>query len=94
MRVYTYKLLNLGVHSTQRHESYHVVVKKELNPHLQLSDAIRELITHVNRLCAKYNERINDDRRHLPRIIDMQTATITVVSSLISRSLRHKTSRG
>jgi hypothetical protein len=70
IRAYTTKLRNLGSHSTQRNESYHVVVKKELNPHLQLSDAIEELISHVNRLHAEYNERINNDRRHLPRIYD------------------------
>jgi hypothetical protein len=45
-----------------------VVVKKELNPHLQLSDAIKELITHVNRLREEYDKRINNDRRWRPRV--------------------------
>jgi hypothetical protein len=47
-----------------------VVVKKELNPHLQLSDAIEELISHVKRLRDEYNERINNDRRWRPRVYD------------------------
>jgi hypothetical protein len=33
-RAYTRKLLNLGVYSTQRNESYHVIVKKNLSPYL------------------------------------------------------------
>ena len=47
-----------------------MVVKKELNPHLQLSDAIKELITHVNRLREEYDKRINNDRRWRPRVYD------------------------
>jgi Zn-dependent oligopeptidase len=68
IRAYTTKLWNLGIYSTQRNESYYMIVKKELNPHLQLSNAIKELISHVNRLYTKYNKRINNNRRHLPRI--------------------------
>ena len=44
-RAYTRTYLNLGVHSTQRNKSYHVVVKKKLNRNLTLSDAIKVLVT-------------------------------------------------
>jgi hypothetical protein len=67
-RAYTTKLLNLRVYSTQRNESYHVIVKKELNPYLQLSNAIEELISHIKRLRDKYNKRINNNRRWRPRV--------------------------
>ena len=69
-RAYTRKLLNLRVYLTQRNESYHAIVKKNLSPYLQLSDVIKELCTHVRNLRALYNKRINNDRRQRPRIYD------------------------
>ena len=41
-RAYTRTYLNLGVHSTQRNESYHVVVKQKLHKHLPISKAVRD----------------------------------------------------
>ena len=40
IHVYTSKRANLGIHSTQRSESYHNVVKECLNRQLSLSQAV------------------------------------------------------
>jgi hypothetical protein len=43
-RAYTRILLNLRVNSTQRNESYHVVVKKKLSKNLSVSAAYEAII--------------------------------------------------
>jgi hypothetical protein len=69
-RAYTQTYLNLGVHSTQRNESYHVVVKQKLHKHLSLSKAIRTISEKMADLGRQYDAEINRNRVTLPRLLD------------------------
>jgi len=66
IRAYTKQYPNLGVHSTQRNESYHVVVKAVVHRQLSLPDAVRQLHNHVKQLAENINEKINRQRKSLP----------------------------
>jgi len=47
-RAYTRKLANLEVHSTQRNESYHVIIKTHLNSQLSITQAVESLVNQVS----------------------------------------------
>jgi hypothetical protein len=61
---------NLGVHSTQRNESYYVVVKAKLHKHLPISKAVHTITAQTAQLGRKYDAEINRNRRSLPRLLD------------------------
>lgn len=88
-RAYTRSLLNLGVHSTQRNESYHVVVKKRLNKNLSVSAACEAIIAKTKKLAEEYNERINEDRKHRPTLMDKKA--FKTVGSLLTHWAIDKT---
>jgi hypothetical protein len=69
-RAFTTTYLNLSVHSTQRGEGYHPVVKKHLHKHLTLLKACHYLVEDLCDLMAKHFDRINNDRRSLPTFLD------------------------
>jgi hypothetical protein len=71
-RAYTRTYINLGVHSTQRNESYHVVVKKRLHKNLSVSDAIEAIVAKTLELAEEYNARINNNRKNTPRLMDIK----------------------
>jgi hypothetical protein len=71
-RVYTRVLPNLGVNSTQRNESYHVVVKQKLNKNLSVSTACEAIVEKTKLLAEEYNERINNNRKNNPTLIDLK----------------------
>ena len=58
-RAYTCTYLNLGVHSTQRNESYHNVVKAKLNKNMPISKAIKIIIEQTKELGYQYDVEIN-----------------------------------
>ncbi len=76
IRAYTKQYPNLGVHSTQRNESYHVVVKAVVHRQLSLPDAVRQLRNHVKQLAENINEEINRQRKSLPRLMDKKAFQI------------------
>jgi hypothetical protein len=65
-------LLNLGVNSTQRNKSYHVVVKQKLNKNLSVSAAYKAIITKTKLLAKEYNKRINNNQKNNPTLIDLK----------------------
>ena len=69
---FTNTSINLGVYSTQRNESYHVIVKRNLNKNLTVSAAIEALVSRTSELAEDYNERINKDHRNTPILMDQQ----------------------
>ena len=71
-RAYTRVLPNLGANSTQRNESYHVVVKQKLNKNLSVSAACEAIVTKTKLLAEEYNERINDNRKNNPTLMDLK----------------------
>jgi hypothetical protein len=71
-RAYANTYVNLGVYSTQRIESYHVVIKRNLNKNLTISVAIEALVSQTAERAEEYNERINKDRRSTPTLMDKQ----------------------
>jgi hypothetical protein len=80
-RANTNTYINLGVYSTQRNKSYHVVVKKNLNKNLTISAAVEALVAKTSEFAETYNERINKDRMSLPTLMDAK-AFATVKSQL------------
>jgi hypothetical protein len=58
-RVYTKQYRNLGVHSTQRVEGGHYVVKQNLNKHLSISDAVIKICEQLKTLADDYKQRLN-----------------------------------
>ena len=69
-RAYTQTYLNLGVHSTQRNESYHVVVKQKLHKHMPIVKAVQSITTKTAELGRKYDKLINQNRRSNLRLMD------------------------
>jgi hypothetical protein len=69
-QAYTRLLPNLGVNSTQRNESYHVVVKKRLNKNMSVSAACEAIVIKTKQLAEDYNERVNDNRKSRPTLMD------------------------
>jgi hypothetical protein len=65
-------LLNLGVNSTQRNESYHIIVKQKLNKNLSVSAACEAIIIKTKLLAEEYNERINNNQKNNPTLIDLK----------------------
>jgi hypothetical protein len=65
-------LLNLGVNSTQYNKSYHVVVKQNLNKNLSVSAACEAIVAQTKLLAEEYNERINDNRKNNPTLMDLK----------------------
>lgn len=60
----------MGVHSTQRNESYHVVVKQKLHRHLLIGKAIHAIVEKTADLGRKYDVEINRNRRSSPQLMD------------------------
>jgi hypothetical protein len=85
-RTYTRHLPNLGVHSTQRNESYHAVVKTRLHKHLPISKAVHTIVDQTADLGHKYDAEINRNRKSLPRLLD-PTAFATVGDKLTHYTL-------
>jgi hypothetical protein len=76
-RVYTRELLNLGVYSTQRNESYHVVIKQRLYKNLTISAACEAIVAQTKLLAEEYNKRINDNRKNNPTLMDLEAFVYT-----------------
>jgi hypothetical protein len=74
-RAYTCTYRNLGVHTTQRNESYHVVVKQKLHKNLSIPRAIRAIVEATADIGHKYDKEINNNRRTLPRLLDRTAFT-------------------
>ena len=61
---------NLRVNSTQRGESYYIVVKAKLYKNLTISAIYKAIITKIKKLAKEYNKRINENRKTNPILID------------------------
>jgi MULE transposase-like protein len=85
-RAYTQTYINLGVHSTQRSESYHFVLKARLHKNLPVSRAIQIIQDQTRRLGREYDADINQQRRTTPRLLDM-TAFSAIKSKLTHYAL-------
>jgi hypothetical protein len=85
-RAYTQTYSNLGVHTTQRGESYHVVVKAHLTVNTPISQAIQTIVEQTKELGRIYDVEINRQRRTTPRILD-NTAFATVKKKLTHYAL-------
>jgi hypothetical protein len=85
-RAYTQTYLNLGVHTTQRNESYHVVVKAHLTVNTPISQAVHTIVEQTKELGRRYDAEINRQRRTTPRILD-NAAFLTVKKLLTHYAL-------
>jgi ribosomal silencing factor RsfS len=56
--------------SVTRGESYHVIVKAKLYKNLTVSAIYKAIITKIKKLAEEYNERINENRKTNPILID------------------------
>jgi uncharacterized protein YsxB (DUF464 family) len=63
-------LPNLRVNSTQRGKSYYIVVKAKLYKNLTISAICKAIITKIKKLAEEYNERINENRKTDPILMD------------------------
>jgi MULE transposase domain len=70
VRAYTRGYPNLGCNSTQRNESYHVVVKESLNRQLPLQKACQKLAEDLKKLATRIAEDEDRSRVDLPRLLD------------------------
>ena len=61
---------NLRVNSTQRGESYHIVVKAKLYKNLTVSAIYKAIIVKTKKLAEEYNKCINENRKTNPILID------------------------
>ncbi len=67
---FTSKLPNLGMNTTQRAESAHVVAKRGLSKNLPLYKAVEKLTERLLQLDKDYDARINQERVVYPRLLD------------------------
>ena len=84
-RAYTQTYSNLSVHTTQRGESYHVVVKAHLTVNTLISQAIQTIVEQTKELERIYNAEINRQRRTTLRILD------NAAFSVVKKKLTHYT---
>jgi hypothetical protein len=63
IHAYTSKRANLGIHSTQRSESYHNVVKECLNRQLSLTQAVLRIVEFLPTVVKTHDDEINQNRR-------------------------------
>jgi hypothetical protein len=82
-RAYTWTYSNLSVHTTQRGESYYVVVKAYLTAHTPISQAVQTIVEQTKELGRRYDAEINQQRRTTPRILD------NAAFSAVKRKLTH-----
>jgi len=75
--------LNLGVHTTQRSESYYVVVKAHLIVNTPISQAVHTIVKQTKELGRRYNAEINRQQRTTLRILD------NAAFSTIKKKLTH-----
>jgi hypothetical protein len=85
-RAYTQTYMNLGVHTTQRSESNHYVLKARLHKNLPVSRAIQIIQDQTRRLGREYDADINQQRRTTPRLLDL-TAFSAIKSQLTHYAL-------
>jgi hypothetical protein len=83
IHAYISKLPNLGVHSTQRSESYHNVVKECLNRQLSLPQAVLRIGEFLPTVVKTHDDIINQNRRKRPTWIDTKGA-FRIVSPLLT----------
>ncbi|KJZ68322.1 hypothetical protein HIM_12289 [Hirsutella minnesotensis 3608] len=69
-RAHTRHYPNLGCNTTQRNESYHVVVKASLNRQLPLQVACQKLAHSLKKLSQKITDDENRSRIDVPRLLD------------------------
>ncbi|KJZ68301.1 hypothetical protein HIM_12309 [Hirsutella minnesotensis 3608] len=69
-RAHTRHYPNLGCNTTQRNESYHVVVKASLNRQLPLQVACQNLAQSLKKLSHKITDDENRSRIDVPRFLD------------------------
>ncbi|KJZ69110.1 hypothetical protein HIM_11500 [Hirsutella minnesotensis 3608] len=69
-RAHTRHYPNLGCNTTQRNESYHVVVKASLNRQLPLQVACQKLAQSLKKLSHKITDDENRSRIDVPRLLD------------------------
>ncbi|KAH6973981.1 hypothetical protein EDB80DRAFT_831305 [Ilyonectria destructans] len=70
VRAYTRQYPNLGCNSTQRNESYHVVVKESLNRQLPLQTSCQKLGESLKKLTKKITGEEDRSRADVPRLLD------------------------
>ncbi|KAH7231231.1 uncharacterized protein BKA55DRAFT_696126 [Fusarium redolens] len=70
VRAYTRQYPNVGCNSTQRNESYHVVVKESLNRQLPLQTSCQKLAKSLKKLTKKITGEEDRSRADVPRLLD------------------------
>ena len=90
MTAYTKTYANLGVHSTQRGEGYHPQIKAVCHRTKPLHEAVRAIQDLCKTLAPRLDERINENRRNLPRLLDRQA--FRVVGKLLTHFALNKIS--
>ncbi|KAK2471402.1 hypothetical protein H9L39_17633 [Fusarium oxysporum f. sp. albedinis] len=70
VRAYTRQYPNVGCNSTQRNESYHVVVKESLNRQLPLQTSCQKLAESLKKLTKKITGEEDRSRADVPRLLD------------------------
>jgi hypothetical protein len=71
LRYWTRTYQNLGVHSTQRNEGYHVITKRPLTKHLKLHKAVEYLVADLDSLLSIHYSLVNRQRKFRPRLLDL-----------------------
>jgi len=90
-RAYTQTYMNLGVHTTQRSESNHHVLKARLHKNLPVSRAIQIILDQTQLLGREYDADINQQRRTTPRLLDFRA--FSAVKSQLTHYALELTSR-
>lgn len=72
IRCYTKGLANLGCYSTQRNESYHWVVKRNLHWQMKLHIAVMQLMADIRKLVKEVKEEEDRSRRGLPLLLNRE----------------------
>ena len=67
---FTTKYPNLGVHSSQRNESYHRVQQQGLSTLLSIAQAVEVINRRTDRLGPDYDDLINKEKLTLPRLVN------------------------
>lgn len=77
-------MANLGCNTTQRAEGYHVLTKSTLNRHESMFKAVQKLAKDVKQMAIDFERDINLQRRHLPRILELDPPPFMPIRDLVT----------
>ena len=84
IRAYIKLLPNLGCYSSQRSEGLHPLIKGVVNRHTPIGQSVEKITENIDELVRSHEHAINQQKKNLPRLIDMSREAFRKISLFIT----------